>query len=190
MSRVSMFDAVPNELFHEVFQYLTADEMLYAFKGLHKRMDTLLDKYNKYDLDFRSYSKFKFDSFCQSISPDQVRSLSLLDISEKDWQKLSSSTIRLAQGLIPKIVGLSLKHLSIGVCTMNMSQEIITCMPSLITLTVQLIAGTMPVDHSILLTTEIRRIKIELPENLNTSWSNITMGAKTRRIRISRQERL
>ena len=54
MLRVSMLDIVPNELFYEVFQYLTIYDVLYAFKGLRKRVDALLGKYDKYDLDFRS----------------------------------------------------------------------------------------------------------------------------------------
>ncbi len=67
----------PNELFYEVFEYLTAYDILHAFKGLNRQIDTLLRTYAKYDLNFKSWSKSKFDFVCQSIEPEQVRSLVL-----------------------------------------------------------------------------------------------------------------
>ena len=208
-----MLDEIPTELFHNVFQYLTTCDVFYAFKGLSKRVDAVLAKYDKYDFDFRSWSKSKFDFFCQSISSDQMRSLvladaddtcrqiptffrlfyirhfvnlrflSLLEISERDLQKLisefqfcpklSSLKIRLAEGFIPNIVGLSLKHLSVGVCTMNVLQEILSHMPSLVDLSVRLVAGEVPVNNSLLIATEIRRLKIELPEKSNIDYDHI-----------------
>ncbi len=73
----SMFDLFPNELFYDVFEYLTTYDILYAFKGINTRIDTLLGKYVKYDLDFKSWPKSKFDFNCQSIRPEQVRTLIL-----------------------------------------------------------------------------------------------------------------
>ena len=106
-----------------------------------------------------------------------------MDVSEQDLQKLitefqfcpklSSLTIQWTEGFIPKIVGLSLKHLSVGVCTMNMLQDILSCMPSLITLTVRLVANSIPVDNSVLLATDIRRLKIELPEKSNIEYDHL-----------------
>lgn len=56
---------------------------------------------------------------------------------------------------------------------MNMLQEIISSMPDLWTLTVQLVAGEIPVDESALIMTEIRRLKIELPEKSNIEYDHL-----------------
>jgi len=74
-----MLDLFPNELLYELFEYLTTYNILYAFKGLNKRIDKVLGRYAKYDLNFKSWPKSKFDFICQSIRPEQVRSLILSD---------------------------------------------------------------------------------------------------------------
>ena len=77
-----MLDVLPNELFYEVFRYLTGDAIFYAFKGLNQRMDALYENYDRYHLDFRSWSKSKFNFIRQLISPDQLRSLILYDADD------------------------------------------------------------------------------------------------------------
>ncbi|CAM4825502.1 unnamed protein product, partial [Rotaria magnacalcarata] len=61
---------------------LTTYEILYEFQGLNKRIDKLLRTYAKYDLNFKSWPKSKFDFVCQSINPEQVRSLILSDADD------------------------------------------------------------------------------------------------------------
>jgi hypothetical protein len=72
MSKLSMFDLCPNELLYELFQYLRKYDILYAFKGLNERIDILLRKYPKYNLNFKSCPKSKFDFVCQLILPEQI----------------------------------------------------------------------------------------------------------------------
>ncbi|CAF1450355.1 unnamed protein product [Adineta steineri] len=79
MPRTSMFALFPSEILHEIFQYLTTYDTLYAFKGINQRIDTLLCNSVECDLNFKSMPKSKFDFICQSISPEQIRSLILSD---------------------------------------------------------------------------------------------------------------
>ncbi|CAF3947370.1 unnamed protein product [Adineta steineri] len=222
-----MFHLLPNELFYEVFEYLTTYEILYAFKGLDKRIDVFLSKYKKYDLNFISCPKWKFDFVCQSISSEQFRSLilsddtprqihlffnlfyirqfvnleslTLIEITEQDSNKLlpklshlpnlsylsiqsrdrtiipsiQSPLVKLPHHLISKI---SLKHLSIGICSMSQLQELLSYTSALSSLDVQLYADTITVSSNFLSTTvktEIRQLKIKLIEKSNITFYDI-----------------
>ena len=77
-----MLDRLPNELVYDVFEFLTIYHILYAFKGLSARLDTVLSQYTKCDLNFISWPKSKFDFVCRSIRSEQVRSLTLSDADE------------------------------------------------------------------------------------------------------------
>ncbi|UJR11210.1 hypothetical protein I4U23_015391 [Adineta vaga] len=78
----TMFDRFPNELLYEVFEYLTIYDILYAFQGINKRINKLLNNYDKYNLNFQSWPKSKFDFVRQSISPEQIQSLILSDTND------------------------------------------------------------------------------------------------------------
>ena len=71
---MSRFDRLPADLLYEVFDYLHTDEILYAFQGVSKRLDSVLAHYRQYDLKFESIAKFIFDFLCRSIQAEQVRS--------------------------------------------------------------------------------------------------------------------
>lgn len=77
-----MLDRFPNELVYDVFEFLAIYHILYAFKGLSARLDTVLSLYTKCDLNFKSWPKSKFDFVCKSIHSEQVRSLTLSDADE------------------------------------------------------------------------------------------------------------
>ncbi|CAF1287479.1 unnamed protein product [Adineta ricciae] len=79
MPSPTMFDRFPTELVFETFRYLTTYDILRAFKGLNRRINMVLTNYHKYNLNFQSWPKDKFDFVCESISPDQIQSLVLSD---------------------------------------------------------------------------------------------------------------
>ncbi|CAF2025307.1 unnamed protein product [Rotaria magnacalcarata] len=119
---------------------------------LNKRIDKLLRTYAKYDLNFKSWPKSKFDFVCQSINPEQVRSLILSD----------------ADDTLP-----SLTYLSIGICSMSQLKEILFSTSILTKLNVQLIADTTPAGGTLLLSSEIRQLKIELAKKSNMKYDDI-----------------
>ncbi|CAF0983679.1 unnamed protein product [Adineta ricciae] len=79
MPSPTMFDRFPTELFFETFRYLTTYDILHAFKDLNQHINMVLRNYYKYDLNFQSWSKGKFDFVRESISPEQIQSLVLSD---------------------------------------------------------------------------------------------------------------
>jgi hypothetical protein len=76
---LSRLDVLPVELIHNIFTYLSAHEIFYAFSNLTDYLDATLISYNRYLLNFRSVLKSQFDVTCHSIRPDQVISLKLSD---------------------------------------------------------------------------------------------------------------
>ncbi|CAF3378673.1 unnamed protein product [Rotaria socialis] len=193
----TIFDLFPNELLYEVFQYLTTYEILYGFQGLNKRIDKLLRTCAKYNLNFKSWPKSKFDFVCQSINPEQVRSLILSDADDTCQQihlffrlvpvqrlvnlesliliETNEQELKLAHGLIPKIIVPPLKYLSIGICSMSQLKEISFSTPILTKLNVQLIADTTPADDTLLLSSEVRQLKIELAKKSNMKYDDIQL---------------
>ncbi|CAF3878615.1 unnamed protein product [Rotaria sordida] len=92
--------------------------------------------------------------------------------------KLSYLSIKLAHGLILKITASSLKYLPIGICSMSQLQQLLLCTLTLTKLDVQLITDTTPADNIFLsptITTEIYQLKIELAENSNITFNDITV---------------
>ena len=79
MSALFLFNRFPNELFYEIFEYLTSYDILYAFSGLNQRIDSLLQNYSKYRFNFQSCTKSQFDFVCKSITCEQIQSLILAD---------------------------------------------------------------------------------------------------------------
>ena len=117
-----------------------------------------------------------------------LASLALIDISESEankWvskldhlPKLSSLTIKLAYGSMPEIRLPSLTSLSIGVCSTSQLQQTLVGTPGLARLDVQLIADVTPgVDKwlPLPLTTEIRRLKLELPNKANITFDDLAV---------------
>ena len=71
-----------NELFLDVFEYLSSVELVRCFHSLNSRFNNLLlIHFQKHRLDFRESSKKDFDIVCQLNVPlliDQIYSLGLL----------------------------------------------------------------------------------------------------------------
>ena len=216
MPKPLMLDRLPNELLFDLFEYLTTYQILYAFRGLNERLQIVVAKYLKCDLHFKSWPKSKFDFVCDSIRPEQVRSLTLsdaddtcqqvslffqffplqrftnlesfalIDITEQELNKLlsklnhlinlSSLTIKLAQGAIPKITVPTLKTLSVGVCSMMRLEQLLSYMPLLTNLKVELITDTTPTGSTSLtgkLTTNVRQLRVELAKKSNIAINDI-----------------
>ncbi|CAF1439078.1 unnamed protein product [Adineta steineri] len=80
------FETLANELLLDIFEYLSAVDLLRAFHQLNKRFNNLLFiHYKTYHLDFRSISKCDFDIFCQRYLPritDRIISITLSDDNE------------------------------------------------------------------------------------------------------------
>ncbi len=59
-------ESLANELFLDLFEFVTTIDLLRAFRGLNNRFDTLLfTHFRGYHLDFESMSKHDFDEMCQ-----------------------------------------------------------------------------------------------------------------------------
>jgi hypothetical protein len=77
-------ESLANELFLDLFEYLSSDNLLHAFHGLNSRFDALLlDHFRTHGLDLRSISKHAFNRICRHLSliTNEITSLYL---SEKD----------------------------------------------------------------------------------------------------------
>jgi len=81
-----LFEWLPNELILDIFEYLNAIHLLRAFYGLNSRLNNLINTSVKsYHLDFRSISKFDFDTIYQQhyqAITDKVVSIDIADDDE------------------------------------------------------------------------------------------------------------
>ncbi|CAF1187086.1 unnamed protein product [Adineta steineri] len=60
------FEELPNEIFIECFEYLSAPDVFYSFDRLSDRFDTLIRTIPLW-LNFEEFKKSKFNQFCQII---------------------------------------------------------------------------------------------------------------------------
>ena len=72
-----LLDILPVELFHTIFSYFLAHEILYTFTGVTSYIDAILISYTDYRANFKSIPKTSFDLICCSILPGQIVSLTL-----------------------------------------------------------------------------------------------------------------
>ncbi|CAF1647732.1 unnamed protein product [Adineta ricciae] len=72
-------DRFPTELFHHLFEYFWADEILHSFSNLNDRIDSILKFYSAYRINFQSIRKSTFHLVCKQIRPEQVLSLVISD---------------------------------------------------------------------------------------------------------------
>jgi hypothetical protein len=79
MSDYCVFDQLPAELLHIVFNYFSASELLFTFHNVSDYVNATLESYSTYQLDFQSISKFHFRRLCRHVRPEQVISLTLSD---------------------------------------------------------------------------------------------------------------
>ena len=79
MVRYCALDVLPVELFHTLFTYFLAHEILLSFSDVSDYINAVLLSYPSYQWNFQSIRKFDFDLVCRCIRPDQVFSLTLSD---------------------------------------------------------------------------------------------------------------
>ncbi|CAF1529881.1 unnamed protein product [Adineta ricciae] len=82
----NLFDRLPTEIFHLIFDYLWAHEIFFSFANLSDRTTSILLSYSKYQINFQSIQKSDFDRLCRSIQSEQVISLILSDQNDSPYQ--------------------------------------------------------------------------------------------------------
>jgi hypothetical protein len=81
-----LLDILPVELFHALFSYFLAHEILLTFTSVSPYIDAILVSYPSYQVDFKSILKSHFDLICRTISPDQIISLTLSGVDDTPKQ--------------------------------------------------------------------------------------------------------
>ena len=66
---INKLELLPNEIFMECFQYLTATEIFYSFDQLNYRFHTLIRNISLY-VNFENIRKSMFDRFCNTLLVD------------------------------------------------------------------------------------------------------------------------
>ena len=79
MTRRCCLNLLPVELFHNIFTYLLAHEILFSFSNISNYIDAILLSYDLYQLDFRITKTADFDVVRHRIQPNQIVSLILSD---------------------------------------------------------------------------------------------------------------
>ncbi|CAF1263258.1 unnamed protein product [Adineta steineri] len=74
-----LLERIPIEIFHLIFDYFWAHEILHSFNNISNYLDSILSNYNHYLINFESIRKSHFDLVCRSIRPEQVITLILSD---------------------------------------------------------------------------------------------------------------
>jgi hypothetical protein len=78
MAEVSLY-TLPIELIHHILGNLDVKTVLSSFRNVCKRFYTIVNNYNRYELDFSSISKIDFHHVCSIIRPEHIISLTLSD---------------------------------------------------------------------------------------------------------------
>ncbi|CAF1259680.1 unnamed protein product [Rotaria sordida] len=76
MSSASLY-TLPIELVYHIFDNLDVQTIFFSFRNVCKRFYTIVDIYNRYELDLSSVSKSEFHRICRIIRPENVISLIL-----------------------------------------------------------------------------------------------------------------
>ncbi|UJR12198.1 hypothetical protein I4U23_016375 [Adineta vaga] len=101
------FERCPAELFHVLFEYFWAHEILHLFSNLNNRIDLILKFYSTYRINFQSIRKSDFDLICEQIPPEQIISLILSDQNDT----IGQSKLFLSYFQIEKLI--NLRYLSL-----------------------------------------------------------------------------
>jgi len=81
----TVLEQLPNELFIEIFSYLTGVDIVYSFSQLNTRLKQLILNYC-HTFDFKSVNKTKFDLVIRQHNPQHWRSLRLSNDDETPGQ--------------------------------------------------------------------------------------------------------
>ena len=74
------------EIIHNIFNYLSAHEILLSFSNINHYFDAILSTYPYYRFEFKSILRSHFDLVCSRIAPNQVISLTLSDLEDTPGQ--------------------------------------------------------------------------------------------------------
>ncbi|CAF1509655.1 unnamed protein product [Adineta steineri] len=73
----SFLNKLPCEIYHIIFDYFWAHEILHSFLNINDYIDSILFNYQNYKINGQSIRKSHLDLICQKIQPNQVTSLIL-----------------------------------------------------------------------------------------------------------------
>lgn len=108
-------ESFPNELFINLFQYLSTADLFRAFHGLNDRFHHLLsDSCRRYGWDFQGISRSDFDTICQTYLPqtmDQIRLICFNNDERTPGQVDHFYTHRLRLDQFTHLQSLSVRHL-------------------------------------------------------------------------------
>ncbi|UJR17167.1 hypothetical protein I4U23_004063 [Adineta vaga] len=108
---ICLLDRLPVELVHEIFIYLSAHEIIYAFSNVTDYFNKILISYDRYLVNFRSVLKCHFDVTCRFIRPDQIISLVLSDDDDTpDQSELFFSYFKIDQFTRLRLFDMSLMN--------------------------------------------------------------------------------
>ena len=75
---MACLDDLPVEIINRIFDNLDLNSMI-SFSYTCQRYLKCLNSYNKYQINFQSISKSKFDLICRLINPSNIIALTLSD---------------------------------------------------------------------------------------------------------------
>lgn len=73
------FDYIPVELLQMIFRYLSMDDITWSFRDLSPYLNSVLNQFNWFYVNFQSVSKHRFDFICKHLVIEQLHSLTLSD---------------------------------------------------------------------------------------------------------------
>ncbi|CAF1466635.1 unnamed protein product [Adineta steineri] len=80
-----IFEELPNEIVYEIFDYLSAVDLLLCFFNLNSHFNKLLyEQLNKSHFDFRRISKVNFDYICEKYISSLVDQITSIHLSNDD----------------------------------------------------------------------------------------------------------
>ena len=86
MPNYCLFDRLPVELLHTLFEYFLAHEILLIFADVSNHVDAVLQSYSAYLFNLKSIQKAHFDLLCHHIRSKQIISLTLSDDDDTPGQ--------------------------------------------------------------------------------------------------------
>ena len=69
---VASLDTLPVELVYHILGDLDAETIFFSFRKVCKLFYTIVNTYNRYELDLSSISKIDFHRVCRVIRPENI----------------------------------------------------------------------------------------------------------------------
>ncbi|CAF1486234.1 unnamed protein product [Rotaria sordida] len=86
MSTMACLDKLPIELIHTIFNYLETHDIFISFYNINTYINTILNTYQRYHINFESISMSNFYMTLHHINPSQVISLTLSNMDDTPGQ--------------------------------------------------------------------------------------------------------